>query len=245
MLGRRWLEVVIQRYPETLAAMTARRELATLFPADANGDEPDERRDAARPASSDFASGAPEAFRGSAPRPNAASQKPLPESSTTATARRRLEDGRRREALLLDFQTAAGDRVFFGETNADLGTHARTVLRAQALWLTQHPELTVTVEAHADDLGTRDLDERLAERRGHAVRDRLVDEGLDPSRIKLRVYGRDRPVANCRSAECSAQNRRVVTRIGDETDTATDRRALDGPAYANAPRGAARFGFGD
>ena len=45
-----------------------------------------------------------------------------------------------------EFQTQVGDRIFFSEGSADLGTRARTALEAQATWLKRHTTLSVTIE---------------------------------------------------------------------------------------------------
>lgn len=122
---------------------------------------------------------------------------------------------RRVRALARDFTESTGDRVFFGEAGTDLGARARTVLAAQAEWLKRYPTLPVTLAAHADDRGGRTFNEDLAIRRGEAVRARLIEEGVEASRIKIVIFGKAQPVAVCSEPACAAQNRRVVTVIGE------------------------------
>ena len=112
-----------------------------------------------------------------------------------------------------DFRLFVGDRVFFGDRSAELGSRARSLLAAQARWLKQVPHATVIVEGHADDQGSAAFNQELAARRAQAVRERLIAEGIDASRITLEVHGRQRPVALCSDGECAAQNRRVVTSL--------------------------------
>ncbi len=110
------------------------------------------------------------------------------------------------------FVTAAGDRVFFGASSAELGTRARAVIAAQAAWLIKRPQWNVTVEGHADDppLSSQDMDE-LSQARAEAVRDRLAAEGVAPRRINTVPWGRQAPISDCAETACQAQNRRAVS----------------------------------
>ncbi len=112
-----------------------------------------------------------------------------------------------------EFRATIGDRVFFAPGSNDLSARARTVLNAQAAWLRRNPSVVVTVEGHADDPGTALQNRALAERRAEIVRRRLLEEGVAPERIMTVSLGNDRPVALCREAVCSAQNRRAVSHL--------------------------------
>ena len=48
------------------------------------------------------------------------------------------------------------DRVFFATNESILTTASRETLRAQAAWLRKNPDVTVVVEGHADERGTRE-----------------------------------------------------------------------------------------
>lgn len=122
---------------------------------------------------------------------------------------------RRVRAMTQDFQATTGDRIFFGEASAELGSRAKVVLAMQAEWLKRFSNVPIVLSAHADDRGSREFNEDLSIRRGEAVKARLVAEGIDPDRIRVVPHGRDMRVADCQDPGCSAQNRRVVTVIGD------------------------------
>jgi peptidoglycan-associated lipoprotein len=111
-----------------------------------------------------------------------------------------------------EFQALVGDRVFFSEGSAELGARARKALRAQAAWLAQHPAVRVTIEGHADDPGG--FDHQLSEHRAEAVRQRLIEAGIAPERIRTIAYGRRHLVAACENPLCPPQNRRAVTVVG-------------------------------
>jgi outer membrane protein OmpA-like peptidoglycan-associated protein len=119
-----------------------------------------------------------------------------------------------------DFQTTVGDRVFFSEGSAELGTRARRALEAQAAWLARHPALPVMVEGHADDGGAASHNLVLSRRRAEAVRQRLIEAGIAPGRIRVVAHGRERQVATCSVSDCATQNRRAVTVLEPATDHA-------------------------
>lgn len=110
-----------------------------------------------------------------------------------------------------DFVVNVGDRVFFGFDKSDLTTEARTTLERQAFWLRKYPSLTVSIEGHADERGTREYNLALGERRATSARDYLVSLGIDPSRLTTISYGKERPAVLGSNEEAWAQNRRAVT----------------------------------
>jgi peptidoglycan-associated lipoprotein len=119
-----------------------------------------------------------------------------------------------------EFQSQVGDRVFFSEASADLGSRGRVALEAQAVWLARHPKVSVIIEGHADDNGADTHNLEVSEQRAETVRRRLIQMGVSPERIRTVAYGRARPIADCPAPACTAQNRRAVTVIGPAVDTA-------------------------
>lgn len=110
-----------------------------------------------------------------------------------------------------DLVVNIGDRVFFGYDRYDLTPEARSLLEMQAQWLSQHSNLTVTVEGHADERGTREYNLALGERRANSVRAYLTALGVDPRRISVISYGKERPSVLGSDPSAWAQNRRSVT----------------------------------
>lgn len=104
-----------------------------------------------------------------------------------------------------------GDRVFFGYDRFDVPSDQQEVLQRQAAWLNKYNGVTITIEGHADERGTREYNLALGERRANAVKDQLVLFGVNASRIKTVSYGEERPVALGSDESAWAQNRRGVT----------------------------------
>jgi len=112
-----------------------------------------------------------------------------------------------------DFAVNVGDRVFFLEDKSTLTPEATETLRRQAAWLRQYPNVTVQVEGHADERGTREYNISLSARRATATREFLIAQGVQGNRISSIAYGKERPVALCDAEQCYSQNRRAVTVI--------------------------------
>jgi peptidoglycan-associated lipoprotein len=110
-----------------------------------------------------------------------------------------------------DFVVNVGDRVFFETDSSDLTPQARATLDKQAQWLGQWNRYAFTVEGHADERGTREYNIALGHRRATIVRDYLAARGVDPSRMRIISYGKERPVAVCNDISCWSQNRRSVS----------------------------------
>ena len=107
--------------------------------------------------------------------------------------------------------TGVQDRVFFATNKSILTTASRDTLRKQAAWMRKNKDITVNVEGHADERGTREYNLALGERRANAVKDYLLTYGISGGRISVISYGKERPVNSGSSPLAWSQNRRSVT----------------------------------
>jgi len=112
-----------------------------------------------------------------------------------------------------DFVQNVGDRVFFDFDKSVIKPEGRTTLQRQAEWLKKYPNVTVTIEGHCDERGTREYNLALGERRATAVRNALVALGIPAARTKTISYGKERPAVLGSNEAAWAQNRRGVTVI--------------------------------
>jgi peptidoglycan-associated lipoprotein len=110
-----------------------------------------------------------------------------------------------------DLVQNVGDRVFFDYDSAVLTPEGRRTLERQAEWLRLFPELSITIEGHCDERGTREYNLALGERRATAARDYLIAFGLNSSRLRTTSYGKERPYALGHNEESWGLNRRSVT----------------------------------
>ena len=89
-------------------------------------------------------------------------------------------------------------------------TEAKGTLNKQAAYI-KSSGISVVVEGHADDRGTREYNLALGERRANAVRDYLMSQGVSGSNVTVISYGKERPVNPESSRLAWSQNRRSVT----------------------------------
>ena len=106
-----------------------------------------------------------------------------------------------------------GDRVFFDYDSSALSAEAKATLSAQAAFLASNPSVTITVEGHCDERGTREYNLALGERRATAARDYLVAQGVNAARIKTISYGKERPSFIGSNPYAYSKNRRAVSVI--------------------------------
>ena len=117
-----------------------------------------------------------------------------------------------------DFVVNVGDRVLFKVDRFNLEQESRTTIENQAIWLKRYPGITVTVEGHADERGTREYNLALGERRANSVRDYMIALGIDPNRVQTISFGKERPVDPSSNEDAWLKNRRSVTVVGSGTD---------------------------
>jgi peptidoglycan-associated lipoprotein len=92
-----------------------------------------------------------------------------------------------------DLAATAGDRVYFAYDQSDISPEGQQILERQAQWLRRYPNLSVTIEGHADERGTREYNLSLGERRAQAVKNVLAALGVPASRLSTISYGKERP----------------------------------------------------
>ncbi len=103
------------------------------------------------------------------------------------------------------------DRVFFATNETVLTTASRETLRKQAAWLRKNSDITVVLEGHADERGTREYNLALGERRANSAKDYLMTYGISSNRISVISYGKERPVDSGSNPLAWSKNRRSVT----------------------------------
>ena len=103
------------------------------------------------------------------------------------------------------------DRVFFSYDSYSLTSAAQSTLSKQAKWLKANPSVTISVEGHADERGTREYNLALGDRRANAAKDYLMSQGISSNRVTTISYGKERPVKSGSNDTAWAQNRRSVT----------------------------------
>src|ERR1700733_11681790 len=112
-----------------------------------------------------------------------------------------------------DLAATAGDRVFFAYDQSTISSEGQQILQRQADWLKRYPQVSITIEGHCDERGTREYNLALGERRASAVKNVLVALGIPAARIQTISYGKDRPIVVGSDEAGYAQNRVGITTV--------------------------------
>ena len=112
---------------------------------------------------------------------------------------------------LEDFRVNVGERVYFDLNGYRLDVDDQEILKRQAAWLSSYPGVRIIVAGNCDERGTREYNLALGERRAAAARDYLLAQGVDPARIRVISYGKERPVAAGSNETSWSKNRRAAT----------------------------------
>ena len=110
-----------------------------------------------------------------------------------------------------DLIVNVGDRVFFNYDSAELDTDAQELLQDQVAWLKQYSNVSVIIEGHCDERGTREYNLALGEKRAQSVKNYLINLGISADRVSTISYGKERPAVVGSNDGAWAQNRRSVT----------------------------------
>ena len=101
--------------------------------------------------------------------------------------------------------------IYFDTDRFNIDSADSAALQTQAQYLAQYPQVTITIEGHADERGTREYNLALGERRANAAKNYLTSIGVAANRISVVSYGKERPVALGSDEQSWAQNRRAVS----------------------------------
>ena len=113
--------------------------------------------------------------------------------------------------------TLGNNSIRFDFDKSDIKPQYRETLSRIAGVLMSVEGYAISVYGYTDDTGTADYNLKLSERRAQAVRDYLVESGLDPKIINTKGYGKSDPRVPGDSAAAHATNRRVEIGIVDTT----------------------------
>lgn len=116
------------------------------------------------------------------------------------------------ESLMERFAAEVPSTVTFAFNSAELDEEARAVLRRQATWIQQFPEVRFSVYGHTDLVGSASYNYSLGLRRARAAVHYLVSLGVPRNRLEALVSrGEREPVVATQDRE--RMNRRTVTTV--------------------------------
>ena len=104
------------------------------------------------------------------------------------------------------------DRVFFATNESVLTTASRETLRKQAAWLRKNSKITIVLEGHADERGTREYNLALGEQRAKTVAELLIINGVSSNKISTVSYGEEKPAVSGSNENSWSKNRRALVK---------------------------------
>jgi len=120
------------------------------------------------------------------------------------------------------------EKILFAFSKSDLSDSAKMNLDKLATALKNYPNTNIEIQGHTDSRGTEEYNMGLSLRRANAVRDYLVSQSIDGSRMTVKGYGESAPSYSNDTPEGMAQNRRVEFLI-----TANDKMKADAEKKAD------------
>jgi len=99
--------------------------------------------------------------------------------------------------------------VEFATSSATLTEGSRPILNAVAEDLRLHPQVRVELQGHTDSRGADAFNLDLSQRRSESVRDYLIAQGVNATRLEAKGYGETQPIADNATKAGQAENRRV------------------------------------
>lgn len=99
--------------------------------------------------------------------------------------------------------------IYFEYDSSEIQAQYRPTVEAHAAFLASNPTVSVTLEGHADERGSREYNLALGERRAESVKRQMTLLGASPSQIRNVSYGEERPALDGHDEYAWSQNRRV------------------------------------
>jgi outer membrane protein OmpA-like peptidoglycan-associated protein len=124
--------------------------------------------------------------------------KPLPDTNKPVN----LEETKKGENVVVP-------NIYFEFNQAYLLKQSIAVLDKITGQLKKNTAIRLEIQGYTDNIGGREYNQNLSERRADAVKDYLIKNGISPERLRSAGFGMDKPVADNSTAQGRSQNRRT------------------------------------
>jgi len=104
--------------------------------------------------------------------------------------------------------------VYFEPNKTNITPAAAKELDRDGMILKENPDIKVEIGGHTDSTGSEKVNQKISEKRAESVKKYLEDKfNIESGRMIVKGYGSTKPVADNRTKEGGAKNRRVELRI--------------------------------
>ncbi len=113
------------------------------------------------------------------------------------------------DVVIVERVNKAAQNIFFSIGSSKLLAKSFKSLKDVVKIMNDNPSYKIDVDGHTSNTGGTELNQKLSDSRAKSVRQYLIDNGVDESRIVATGYGEDKPIADNKTATGRAKNRRV------------------------------------
>ena len=99
--------------------------------------------------------------------------------------------------------------VYFEYDQSNLTVKSIQALKGVSQLMNRNPKMTISIEGHADERGTREYNLALGQRRAESVANYLIVNGIERNRLNAKSYGEERPLSLGSNDAAWSKNRRV------------------------------------
>jgi len=99
--------------------------------------------------------------------------------------------------------------INFDTGKADIKPESYKIIDQIVQMMKDNPDLKISIEGHTDNVGTAQFNQTLSENRAKAVMNAIIAKGIDKSRLSSKGWGATKPIADNKTEEGRAKNRRV------------------------------------
>lgn len=117
------------------------------------------------------------------------------------------------DVIIIEKVNKAAQNIFFATGSAKLLAKSYTSLKDVAQILKDNPSYKINVDGYTDITGNADKNQILSESRANSVKEYLMGNGVDESRITSTGHGINDPVADNKTVAGRAKNRRVEMKL--------------------------------
>lgn len=105
------------------------------------------------------------------------------------------------------------DDVLFDFDKSNVKPEAASILDRLVAFMNENKDKKVSLSGHTDNVGSEAYNQKLSERRVSSVQDYVVKKGVEGSRVSGQGFGESKPIADNKTREGRAKNRRVEIKV--------------------------------
>lgn len=99
--------------------------------------------------------------------------------------------------------------ILFDTGKSTIKSESQSIIDELVKLMKENPSLKISIEGHTDNVGNSNENKILSQNRAKSVMDAVISKGISKERMSYVGWGQERPVADNRTEEGRAKNRRV------------------------------------